>query len=257
MSENKPMKEITLRPLNTHVDYEACVALQRETWGENFQECVPPAILMVSQKIGGVIAGAVDADDRLLGFVFGMTGVMEGRLVHWSHMLAVRKEVQGKGLGRRLKLYQRELLLKLGVKIVYWTYDPLAARNAHLNLNRLGANITKYVPDMYGNDTGSPLHRGISMDRFIVAWPIAEERVRQAISGRLQTDLQRFHQTPVANTQLRKDGKPVPVERDLPLETTVRIEVPPDIESIQSESLELAAQWRAPVIRFESIRCDC
>ena len=108
-----------------------------------------------------------------MGFVFGLTGIKDDQLVNWSHMLAVRKDVRGQNVGWKLKLYQRELLLEREVEIVYWTYDPLVAKNAHINLNKLGAKIQEYVPDMYGEDTGSDLHRGLGMDRFIVAWPMA------------------------------------------------------------------------------------
>lgn len=246
---NNPQLQVTLRQLQTHEDYEACIALQKETWGENFSECVPPAILMVAQKIGGVTAGAFDAMGKLLGFVFGLTGVKENRLVHWSHMLAVRKHIRGQGLGRRLKLYQRELLLELGIKVVYWTYDPLVARNAHLNLNKLGARLPEYVPNMYIDDTGSVLHRGIGMDRFIVEWPITDDRVLQAISGQMRTMKRNFAQAPVVNTKLGEDGLAIPVESELPLIPAVRVEIPCDIEKIQSESLELAAQWRASTRR--------
>ncbi|MFQ6114179.1 MAG: GNAT family N-acetyltransferase [bacterium] len=237
--------DVTLRRLHTQEDYEACIVLQKMTWGEHFMECVPPAILMVSQKVGGVTAGAFDTRGKLLGFVFGLTGVKEGRLVHWSHMLAVRKDFRGHGIGTRLKLYQRELLLDLGIEVIYWTYDPLVARNAHLNLNRLGAKIQEYVPEMYGDDTGSDLHRGIGMDRFIVAWYIADEQVSKIISGKLSVESAVFELTPVVNTQLREDGLPIPMEGELPLQPTLRIEIPSEIEVIQDESLELAAQWRA------------
>ena len=101
--------------------------------------------------------------------MFGITGVQEGQLVHWSHMLAVERAYRDHGLGRRLKECQRELLRELGVDTIYWTFDPLVARNAHLNLNRLGTTVREYVPDMYG-DTGSPLHT-FGTDRFVVAWP--------------------------------------------------------------------------------------
>lgn len=243
------MSEVTIRPLNTREDYLACVALQKETWGENFLECVPPSILMTAQKIGGVTAGAFDADGQLLGFVFGMTGVKDGHLVHWSDMVAVRKKVRGQGLGMRLKLYQRELLLDLGIEIVYWTYDPLVARNAHLNLNKLGAKIDEYVPNMYIEDRGSDLHRGIGMDRFVVEWPIADERVRQAILGQMRTVEYDSARLPVVNTSLREHGTLIPIEGELPQIPAVRVEIPFDIQKIQSESIELAGQWRASTRR--------
>jgi chorismate synthase len=237
--------EIVLRPLRTNEEYRACVELQKQTWGEHFTHCVPSSILMVNQKIGGVTSGAFDQDGNLLGFVFGMTGMKDGRLVHWSDMLAVRKEIRGCGLGRRLKLFQRELLLEVGVEVVYWTYDPLVARNAHLNINRLGAEIDEYVPDMYGDDAGNELQRGIGTDRFVVAWHIADKRVDRVISGQVRNETPRFAQAPVVNTRLGEDGFPTPFGGDLPAHTMVRVEIPSDILAVQNESLGLAAQWRA------------
>src|SRR5438876_3551289 len=168
-----PPDGLHVRHLRTQEDFVACVALQEDTWGAAFSERVPAAILKVSQRLGGITAGAFDAQDRLLGFVFGMTGVENGRLVHWSDMLAVRPELRDHGIGRRLKQFQRETLLAMGVGLVYWTFDPLVARNAHLNFNRLGVRVSEYVIDMYGRDTDSALHRGLGTDRFIVVWEIA------------------------------------------------------------------------------------
>ena len=236
--------EIKLRPLQTHEDFEACVQLQKSTWGETFSECVPPAILMVGQKIGGVSAGAFNSKGEMVGFVFGLTGIKDDRLVNWSHMLAVREDVRGQGIGWKLKLYQRELLLGRGVEIIFWTYDPLVARNAHINLNKLGAKIQEYVPDMYGEDTGSYLHRGIGMDRFIVRWPISEKRVEQAISGKLERVDDSFRSVPSVNTE-PGDTKPNPVEKKLPEGEAVRVEIPLNIEIIQEKDLPLAGKWRA------------
>lgn len=162
---------VTIRPLVSQADYEACLALQHETWGPDFGEAVPPAILKVSQRLGGVAAGAFDDDGRLLGFVFGLTGVERGHIVHWSDMLAVRPELRDAGLGRRLKEWQREAARAAGATVMYWTFDPLVARNAHLNFNRLGVRAHEYVRDMYGDAT-SALHRGLGTDRMVVAWPL-------------------------------------------------------------------------------------
>src|SRR4051812_47142088 len=92
------MSEIEIRPLRTLDELRACVALQRETWGDEFTDVVPVSILKVSQRIGGVAAGAFDTDNNLLGFVYGLTGVENGRIVHWSDMLAVRPETRNLGL---------------------------------------------------------------------------------------------------------------------------------------------------------------
>ncbi|HYO12137.1 MAG TPA: GNAT family N-acetyltransferase, partial [Thermoanaerobaculia bacterium] len=116
--------DLTFRPLSSLPDYEACIELQRMTWGRDFSDVVPLSILKIVQKVGGIAAGAFAPDGRMLGFIFGVTGVRDGRPLHWSHMLAVDPEARDLGLGTRLKLYQRELLVQSGVEEMQWTYDP-------------------------------------------------------------------------------------------------------------------------------------
>lgn len=169
-----------IRHLDSLEDFRACVALQRETWGEGFSDVVPASLLQVSAKIGGLLAGAFDAG-RLIGFVYSLLALEDDDLAHWSHMLAVHPAARGSGLGRRLKLFQRQELLGRGIETVLWSFDPMVARNAHLNLNRLGATIDRFVPDMYGSDTGSPLHAGGETDRLIVRWELSGARARWAI----------------------------------------------------------------------------
>src|SRR6185436_5117443 len=108
--------------LATTAEYDEAVALQDEIWGAGFSDRVPAAILRVAQKVGGVVAGAFDETDRMLGFVFGLTGVRDRQLVHWSDMLAVREEARGKRLGERLKHYQRDLVKAIGVEKMFWTF---------------------------------------------------------------------------------------------------------------------------------------
>jgi predicted GNAT superfamily acetyltransferase len=167
---------VVVRRVETQAEYDECVRIEDEIWGAGFNERVPSTIFRVSQYIGGVTAAAFEADgSRMLGFVFGMTGVTDGMLVHWSDLLAVRPEARDRGIGRRLKLLQRSLVIPLGVTRMMWTFDPLVARNAHLNLNGLGVSIAEYVPDMYGVDTGSALHSAVGTDRFIVTWELSRE----------------------------------------------------------------------------------
>jgi predicted GNAT superfamily acetyltransferase len=159
---------VIIRDLESPADLDACVALQQAIWGGDFSECVPRSMLIVARKMGGVVAGAFDGE-RLVGFVFGLTGLRDGRLAHWSDMLAVDPSRRDQGIGRQLKAFQREMVMAMGVSEMYWTYDPLVARNAHLNLNTLGAEVVEYVPDMYGT-TSSPLHGNVPTDRFVVRW---------------------------------------------------------------------------------------
>ena len=149
---------ITVRHLSGADELDACVRMQRETWGADW--VVPYPMLLVSQKLGGILAGAFEGDGPMLGFVFGVPGVIAGEIVHWSDMLAVHPDARNRGIGRALKTFQRDAVRAMGIKTMYWTYDPQVARNAHLNLNILGAEVTEYVPDMYGPGT----------DRFIVRW---------------------------------------------------------------------------------------
>jgi predicted GNAT superfamily acetyltransferase len=235
--------EFTIRPLESHDDFLQCVALQRETWGTDFSDSVPPSILQVCQKVGGVAAGAFDADGRLVGFVFGLSGVRHGRLAHWSDMLAVREELRGHGLGQRLKAYQLSLLLERGIEVAYWTYDPLEARNANININRLAAFPVEYVPDMYGEAT-STLHAGLPTDRFIVEWWLTDPKVGAALAGSASTEGAAARaDAPAVNTE-RVEGAPTPRELELPDAVTVRVEIPWDIQAIKKTSMETARSWR-------------
>lgn len=160
---------VVIRALATLEEREQAVALQEATWGVGFTERVPGAILLVAQKTGGVVGGAFDPDGRLLGFVFGMVGVRNGALFHWSDMLALVPEARGSGLAERLKHWQADQCRALGIREMVWTFDPLVARNAWFNLRRLKAEIAEYVENVYGV-TDSPLMGPIPTDRFVARW---------------------------------------------------------------------------------------
>lgn len=207
-----------VRPLESQADLQACVALQRRTWGEDFADVVPPSILKITARIGGVVLGAFDSAGTLLGFVFGLTGVERRSIVHWSHMLGVVPEAQNQGIGRSLKQQQRITVARSGAKTIYWTFDPLVARNAHLNLNVLGVRAADYVTNMYGEST-SPVHRGIGTDRLIVAWPVDDI----AVAARRRE-------------MAKAQGTAAP--------ELMRIEIPADIASLQRSDMAAAREWR-------------
>ena len=250
------LSAITIRPFETVEEYRACVALQEETWGRGFSERVPPAILKVARILGGVSSGAYDADGRLVGFVFGMTGQRDGELVHWSDMLAVREDLRDSGLGTRLKAYQRNEVLGHGVQKMLWTFDPLQSRNAHVNFNKLGIVVREYAENMYG-ETDSPLHRGIGTDRFIALWLLASERVSERL-GRALAGTTRDGSGPAAAWT---DPSVVPVALDAaaasgrpprPLTPdpghdgdAVAARIPSDILALMADDMGLARAWRA------------
>jgi len=226
---------VAIRALETHADYEACVALQRATWGDDFRELVPPAMLQVSRKMGGVVAGAFDGE-RLIGFVYGITGVRDGAVAHWSHMLAVAEDWRDRGIGRRLKAYQRAELLTAGIARVYWTFDPLVARNAHLNLVHLGVRVVEYVRDMYGDNPMSRTDSVIGSDRFVVEWELTGGRPADRRTG--------------GPTDRRAEGPVItsPTDR-LPEGPTVAIAVPNDIQALKQRAPADALAWRAATRR--------
>ena len=221
---------VVLRPLASHEDFQQCLALQDRTWGAQFSERASVAMLMGAQKVGGVAAGVFHARRVLLGFVFGLNGVRDGRLAHWSYMLAVRRDVQGQGLGRQLKMYQRQLLLEAGIDVAYWSYDPLVAANGHLNLCRLGARPIEYVRDMYGRETGSALHRDLGTDRFLVEWRLRDPRVEAILRGGPALD--------------GPDDETARAADDLARRHSVAVEIPDDIHAIRARAPAEAVRWR-------------
>jgi predicted GNAT superfamily acetyltransferase len=242
------MTPLTFRQLSSEADYAACIELQRVTWGRDFSDAVPMSILKITQKAGGIAAGAFAPDGRLLGFVYGIAGVKAGsppKVFHWSHMLAVDPAARDLGLGTRLKLYQRELLLDLGVERVEWTYDPLEARNAHLNFNHLGAVPDLYVRDMYEGEFGSDLAKGIGTDRFIVAWHIASERVARRLAEGPPDPaavIGRFGGAPVV-------GPSFPEGEPLPGGPLACVEIPASIQDLKVADPGLAQAYRASTRR--------
>lgn len=238
------MKEITIRPLAGRAEREACVALQERVWGQNFSERVPASVLMIALETGGVASGAFDGD-RLVGFVFGITGLEGDRPIHWSDMLAVDAEYRDRGLGYRLKAHQRERLLELGVETVRWTFDPLEAGNAHLNLRRLGAVAREYRRDVYGR-SDSPLHAGIGTDRLVAEWQTASDRVAARMSGGSPSAVDGPDM--VLNPPLPAGDIPRPSATITePAGPAVGIAVPADIQALKKADLVTAAAWRKNV----------
>lgn len=236
---------MSIRPLESSEDFRAFEDLQREVWGQNLAEVVTSSLAQIVQKIGGIAAGAFDARGAMVGMVFGFTGSKEGRPLHWSHMLAVKNAVRDAGIGKKLKLYQRAFLLQSGVKEVFWTYDPLVARNSHLNFNSLGVEVSEYVPDMYGPGEDSELFRGIGTDRFIVVWRIDSHRVESILTGKHPTDISPFADSPLVVSRIDPLSSLSPPQTTDPLRSSyIRVEIPPDIHVVRNASPAVAAEWR-------------
>jgi len=166
-------------------EFEACVALEKRVWQTDDIELVPSAVIRVVEETGGQVLGAFHGS-RLIGFTFAMVGcrTIKGRpepFLH-SHMTAVLPEYQNKGIGRKLKFFQRKEALARGINMIQWTFDPLELRNAYFNVMLLGAVMRCYYPNFYGITT-SPLHSGIPTDRLLAEWYLESPRVRAAVEG--------------------------------------------------------------------------
>ncbi len=232
---------LTVRELTSGDDYARCEALQRATWGQDFAEFASASMMMITRKVGGLAAGAFDDRGELIGCLFGITGLRRGQPAHWSHLMAVRDNARGLGIGRHLKIFQRDFLLGLGVPAAYWSYDPLVSRNAHLTLTRLGAEPVEYARDLYGPGDDNELHRGIGTDRFIVEWRLQDSRVGKALKNELgQPD--GWRRAPIVNAD--GAGRPRDDDFDLPDVDVVRVEVPGDIQTVKRDQPQDAVLWR-------------
>ena len=229
--------DVQIRLLRSNEDFRACVELQKHVWGFEQGEIVPSTLLHVVDFVGGVAAGAFDAKDNLLGFVFGITGVRDGELAHWSHMLGVHESARNLGVGRMLKEFQRATLGSIGVTKMYWSFDPLMAKNAYFNINRLGAIVTEYVPDMYGT-TASPLHLGMATDRLIV-------RLDTAAPPRAPRKIGSDHGLPILTPFPRLNDVTLSVGDWSP--DIVLIEMPTEVLEVLDRSPGSAQTWRLAV----------
>ena len=154
---------------------QACVDLQKEVWNFTDADLIPIRMFVVAQKIGGQVIGSFDGN-RLVGFALSIPGNRAGHSYLHSHMLAVRDQYRNSGLGRRMKLAQREDALQRGIELIEWTFDPMEIKNAHLNLVRLGAIARRYNINQYGISS-SPLQGGLPTDRLVAEWWLRSRRV--------------------------------------------------------------------------------
>lgn len=241
-----------IRPLTTLEECRQVVALEKSVWGyTDAEDVVPAPVLIVSIKRGGVLLGAFDGAGDMTGFVYSIPGWKNGKPLQWSHMLGVIADARSSGLGRQLKLAQREATLAQGIELIEWTYDPLQALNAHLNFTRLGVIVEEYEENIYG-ESSSPLHRGSPTDRFVAEWHLNDPHVVRRTSpgsGPLMRDAS-IAAAPVVNpsrpgTWLEAaDGELSYDER------RVLVEIPTGFSDMQSAAPGLALDWRMKTRRI-------
>jgi predicted GNAT superfamily acetyltransferase len=181
--------EPVIRECTTIEDFDNCISLQREAFGLPEIEISPRRHLIVSRQAGGWTLGAFDGE-RMVGFVHHLAGVRpNNELFGYSHMMAVAKDYQNKGIGARLKWAQRQRSLDEGRDFIKWTWDPMQSRNAHFNLNRLGVIVETFADNFYGMDyNADPTQKeqnrpGLQSDRLFASWRLNSDRVRRLAAG--------------------------------------------------------------------------
>ena len=173
---------IEIRALSTNNEFAQAVDLQKRIWNFADIELLPVRLFVVANKVGGHSFGAYD-DDRMVGFLLAIPGIKHGAdgYLH-SHMLGVLPEYRDRGLGRIMKLRQRDDAISRRIELVEWTFDPLEIKNAFFNMERLGAIVRRYVENQYGT-TSSPLHGGLPTDRCTAEWWVSSDRVKAILAG--------------------------------------------------------------------------
>jgi predicted GNAT superfamily acetyltransferase len=182
MAGGEALGMIEVRALTDHSELEEAVRLQREIWGFAEIELLPVRLFVVATKVGGQVFGAFDGS-RMIAFLLAIPGIKAGgsSYLH-SHMMGVVAEYRDRGVGKMLKLRQREEAISRGVTVVEWTFDPLELKNAFFNIERLGAIIRRYVLNQYGTTT-SHLHGGLPTDRCVAEWHVSTQRVARILAG--------------------------------------------------------------------------
>ena len=232
---------IVIRNLETMADLSATVELQKAVWGMHDVEVSSPHTLRAIVHAGGVVIAA-EIEGLMVGFCFGMAAWREGDLWLWSHMAGVRPEYQGRGIGFRLKLAQREWALARGFCRMAWTFDPLQSGNANFNFNRLGVTARIYSVNHYGAMQDG-INAGLASDRLEAQWQLDSPRVEERLRGAPQ-------ESPVVPVDAAKlvyvDDAGV-VIREQPDALTAAhygIEIPLNIADLKQRDIKRAKTWQ-------------
>lgn len=201
---------------------------------------VPAEFMIALARNGGLVLGAY-AGEAMVGLLLGVPALKDGTLAHLSHILGVHPAWRGHGIGEALKWRQRELVLAQGITRVTWTFSPLEAVNARLNIVRLGGIVRTYTRDYYGQMQDA-LNRGIPTDRFTLEWLLDAPRVVQRASGRRPPDPP---EAPIAlGAVLSAAGQREPAGFVEPAGPAALVEIPSTIQELRRQSLDLALAWR-------------
>lgn len=226
---------VSIRRIERICDFEKLPAIQQDAWGFCDRDLEPYQLMTRVQKYGGLVLGLF-LDQRLIGFNYSLLGKWRQEYFLYSHMLAIERRFQGRGLGFRLKKQQRREALRMGYRLIRWSFDPLEALNAYFNIHRLGAVSNEYERNIYG-EGGSGLHRHLPTDRLIALWRLDSPR----ITSRLRRKKPPLLEAPPADRVGRFSG------------ASAYVEIPRDIRSLKQGDINQARAWRLQTRRqFET-----
>ena len=246
--------KVLIRKLGDHAEFEYLLHIQKTTWNHSDVNLTPAHQFCVHSRMGAILLGAF-VDGKMAGFVYSFPAIYDGGFCQHSHLLAVLPEFQGYGIGKKLKWAQRREALKQGIDLITWTYDPLQAKNANLNLHALGVRSRTYFKDFYGPTPSLCVGPGIPTDRLLVEWLLGEDRVldRQKGAGGKRGDSRTRRSAPLDPGAIPKalergetKGGPFPMPAPPKMnirERVVLVEVPPDVNVFKPYP-EIIASWQ-------------
>jgi chorismate synthase len=248
---------ITIQPILRPADYDALEQIQAAVWGMSEIELIPGRFMHALQHNGAALLGAYDSD-KLVGFVLGVIGTVEGlhervdqvaaaRLQMYSAILGVLPDYQEQDVGYQLKLAQRDFAIRVGIRLITWTYDPLQSRNAWFNFGKLGVICNRYLRDFHGPMGG--LNAGLPTDRFEVQWWVTSNRAKSRTGKQrrpLSLDaLVGGGAVLVNESSFNEAGLPAPPAdfADVAAQM-ILVEVPANFAAVKARDMALAARWR-------------
>lgn len=233
---------LAVRDLTKYEEFLQVREVQQQVWGFTSGEGLYPPVLNTAAENGGTVIGAFDGG-KLIGFIYGFVGIhYDRRLKLCSQTMGILPEYRNKGIAATLKWAQRQRVLENGIDLITWTYDPLEAPNARLNLHTLGGAVHLYKRNIYGENFGA-LGKGLPSDRFLVEWWLNHADVQQRATGLKPEPI--GVGSPVVNRCVGGSGDRKIEALDIELkDPIVRVEIPNDLQAIKKANMTLALDWR-------------
>jgi len=210
---------VAIRECSSIEDFQQCIELKRAVWKDDDIGIMPIRLYMISKACNAPTIGAFEPSGRLVGFVHTMIALMDRHVVYHSHLAAVLEDLRHKDIGFRMKLAQRQHAMNAGVPLIIWTFDPLQSRNAHLNINKLGAIVRRYEVNYYSEGLSTVFDSKVPTDRIFAEWWVSSPQVESVLAGN----------RPYVGGQ------------------TESVLIPEDINKVRSRSVEEHLKWRTRV----------